>query len=499
MLGDLPGTVLYTGDDATITTPSTQLPFEIMAYIFELACLAPSALERDMPSTTLFGRYRSRVLEAITSTCTHWRAVALARPSLWSSICFNLIEEDNHRLRGFTDLAMVRSGTFPLLIYAQGNASSISFVRSNIARCQHLHYELFTMHPFLACAFMLTQKLPLLRSLVYIQRLPTGQISEEGSYAFDDVEIEGLEDRASLRERATPGLDLTSATSLQSLSLQLCFNPSFIILPPPHLCNLRRLRLDLHLELWDQIENILTSCPDLTTLDWSVRYMSESRHYNVNVLHLPQLLHLRLVCPSIFEHGILELREFIMPNLERLHLCVSGWDSDAVRGLPVYPKLRYLRIHSQFTMSYSQPFIPFLEAHPGLEEIELSWVYLDESIVELFGSTQSPVLKFTKLRRLVLNCRHIDVVKNGRILLMNRARQVKSLRLQAMTDGIPNLVLQLHLDRIRGVGKYRIMRNALAQLKDEYPGQLCIVAEGNVDCKDPRDDFWDWQSKLGRE
>lgn len=67
--------------------PAVKLPFEILVWIFELACDAPFELNKE--------RYHNNIAEfakttatkyAIGSVCSHWREVLLTIPSVWSDI-----------------------------------------------------------------------------------------------------------------------------------------------------------------------------------------------------------------------------------------------------------------------------------------------------------------------------------------------------------------------------------------------------------------------------
>src|ERR1700733_10410271 len=68
------------------------LPTELLAYIFELACLIPAHLPHDGSAHLPIMR---RTRYAIATTCYLWRGVALSSPELWRSIL--ILNDDDAR------------------------------------------------------------------------------------------------------------------------------------------------------------------------------------------------------------------------------------------------------------------------------------------------------------------------------------------------------------------------------------------------------------------
>lgn len=234
--------------------------------------------------------------------------------------------------------------------------------------------------------------------LEYAKRFPT----EEQEFAVID-----LGPMRNLRELV---LDCMGSDLLQDFRMDI---------RPPSSCNITRL------VLWSELSsdpcvvfdveaciNLINSCRHLEKLDWSSGvYPIGVGDFGLDIKSQNHLTELSIAgvipwsfLPEMYYPNLLKLRIHDFPEFgedtqnDRTRAYIHG-----LFGTAKFPKLRHL---DQRLCEHPRIIIPFLQAHPLLEELVL-WCDIDEVWVDgLAGSTASSISPLPSLTRVWTNPSH---------------------------------------------------------------------------------------------
>lgn len=405
-----------------ISCPAISLPDELLAIIFEIACLHAS--DGHASPMQEYGHDLRYIRSSISSTCWRWRSVVLNTTSLWSTIVYydEAYEPWQMKRSGLNpatsyhllDKELARSDRHPLSLYllhrqSPGGTTLNKVLRDNIGRCRTLHVDLY-QHEDITNIFDLISS-----SASGILQLRHLTIHHPGSFTLGA--IDGM-------------VDLTNAVELQDLSVRcgmvLGDLRASVIFPQPSICNLRRLDLEgpCSVNSLTQICLALQSCRRLETFKWSLPQSLSLHVPGFEEVCLPNLLNLSI---SGFI-AMAWLGSLNAPRLEKLFLVVRShglqsyaWDC----ACKFSPTLRHFDFLDTKSQRWAGLHIPFLQSHPNLEIFRTNFM-LDWSMIEYLGHINSPEFRSAKLKSVTfsgLSPRHWDATDSllSRLLALRGA------------------------------------------------------------------------------
>ena len=303
--------------EATLRSPVTRLPPEILAYIFELCQVG-----EDM-CTPVF--VPAQGLFCFAQICRVWRAVAESNPRLWTSIHFYFSDalqnrkEDVSRVKPVFDLHLKRSGALPISLtftdhrlYDAATEDLIALMVDRL-RAHSRRWVHVSLH--LSCGYF-----PLLFTF-----MPCDLSS------LEQLHISG--DMLGQRIVTTLHLNLESAKNLKSFSYS----------GPGH-------SLDDKIDLpWEQLEDVafefsphngmsstlsrqfgrLAQCQNITTCSLGIDRPFWLDLHGDQTITLPCLRTLRARRLSLQSHARTVIDTLILPQLQMLEIdaaIIVGWD-----------------------------------------------------------------------------------------------------------------------------------------------------------------------------
>jgi len=374
--------------------PAVNLPTELLAEIFAFACL-----------TGDFAAYGSlrRTRGAISLTCHRWRAVTLATPILWTTICMTCCDRVVVPPPFLIPCEVERAGNRPLDVYAISESNKhwsetvFPFIRSNLDRCRQIQLSAPSLNGLERC---FPCHAPRLETLILNW---------------------GLEDGS---EADSPLIDVSKAPLIHDLYISYRANGgSYLQLRVPPASSITRLAL-VHDIPPSLVIAVVNSCPELSSLDWVHKDLSLLRDSEAlaSLPTLQTLPHLQ----DLFLGGDLPffyVPKFAAPHLQSLALLDISDYNHIPR--PDFHELRFPELR-RFTIPDEPPrgLIPFLEAHHDLEEIAL-YSAPDEILISRLGAVSGSGYRFALLKRVIVefDIRSRRYVRKINNLLRMRSRQ----------------------------------------------------------------------------
>lgn len=363
--------------------PSVHAPVEILRRIFEMASAPSAGLYPGSPlkedSNWNLSLHESRQTRlSISSVCSRWKDIALEDHALWA----HFIADREELLFEPLSVDLARSDSHPLY--------------------SHLAVGFFEKHNRTRVFHRLQDTL--CSRTTHLNLWGTCQSS---SPLFGDIplfrNLQGLRVCLVVQNRPTQeaiSLDLTPMQHLRELIVDIddyrAPNQPRMWVQPPQSCGITRLVLvctmyDGHNNMSPLCVALINACPYLETLDWASWADAADDDLVLNIDSQQHLTKLSITGDLPFSL----LPHMHYPNLLSLRLHDEFEDQEDTRNPLVtsliheffsmvtkFPKLRHL---DQQVCVHSSHVIPFLHAHPDIEELVL-WTNMDAAWTEGLAS-----------------------------------------------------------------------------------------------------------------
>ena len=429
------------------------LPTELLAYIFELACLNLAHLPHDVHAYLPIMR---RTRYAIATTCYLWREVALSSPELWRFII--ILNDDDAQF--FANLN--ESSTYTRRMESNKLAAYLCNFPG------HLEWHSFQplLLSMLGCCEMVVSTD--IRADDHFQLFSTQR-------HWPNLRKLGISWTPPHEINAPRTIDLTNAVALESLWIECDF---YSRQHTPVQVTLRWPGSSMIKKLWltgpsiDPLCSLplIQSCLHLEILGW-VTYESMS-DLGIEITDTIHLAHLRELT-TMGDLAMVFMTKLDAPNLTRLR--TSLWRRDYRDIFPLsdtlqFPSLRSLRMNKRdnciLDYRVTEDLGKFLRAHGDLQHLYLPWCLNDHK--ELLGVLGSPSLlpnlEYVTMEAVLPELTEVEGILKGRL----QGQQPKKFTLYLLPCGLGRSWLE----------------EGAARLVEKFGDSIC--------CGDPGKS-WEWK------
>lgn len=335
--------------------PAVNMPHEILALIFELACRSSSELRDGMRRTRW----------SITSVCSRWRSVGMAEQILWSSIACkhgrNSLDIWPSLASISTELELSRSN--PLWIHLSSSESELpspmevlDLLEPHVHRCTALNLDVHNEESEKNPWYLRLIYGDMLRRMVDLRTLSIS-LGPCGGSTFSAIDI-----------------DLTGCNGPSIEELSISIDSPFTKGAPsfPHFPRLRHLQINGNIASSSAIQ-LITSCPTLEVLRWDCDRV-ESADNNSIVLPALHSLYISGLVPVAY------LRHMSAPKLRLL--MVDRISVENLRSrMPTFPSLEEFRATRWPGVSVdlytNRGVVELLTYHPMIKRLSIADMTVD--------------------------------------------------------------------------------------------------------------------------
>lgn len=287
------------------------------------------------------------------------------------------------------EVSRAKSNPLTLEVTADGPSSNIGaavrLAQKYMDKCQHLRVYMAVQSMAIdpLDVFCPPSDLSLLRSIVFTSEV-------------DSVDGNTDEDIPRVLLILPRNVNLSKATSLQSLNLSLDGSDRDLVLPPSQATNLQRMIITGPF----RIAPALRSCIQLETLDWTSEDFRSLDQYKTRI-DLPKLRNMRLQgSHCIFRAAKIEAAELIQLSIE-----IHDFDVTCMNDFGLRPHFPNLQRISYFARSKSarqwENALALLYTHSATLE-EIAFDFWSDFMVEAFGDSSSPMFIASKIKRFIV-------------------------------------------------------------------------------------------------